>query len=98
MLPTAFGEDDEEVDLPTGMRDLHIDPRKMLRRGSTLVVADLPTAASSSSASPASGAPDVMRTGVDPAGADAKATAKPKPPPTVFQEPDANSLLDSFGF
>ena len=89
MLPTAFGEDDEEVDLPAGMRDLHIDPRKMLRRGSTLVVADLPTAGPS-------GAPDVMRTGVDPAGADAK--AKPKPPPTVFQEPDANSLLDSFGF
>lgn len=23
---------------------------------------------------------------------------KPKPPPTVFEEPDANSLLDSFGF
>ena len=98
MLPTAFGEDDEDVDIDAGMRDLHIDPRKMLRRGSTLVVADLPAAGTTASpASPsAGGAPDVMRTGVDPATADSK--SKPKPPPTVFQEPDANSLLDSFGF
>lgn len=28
----------------------------------------------------------------------AKAEEKRKPPPTQFQEPDANSLLDSFGF
>ncbi|KAI9815640.1 MAG: regulator of (H+)-ATPase in vacuolar membrane [Thelocarpon impressellum] len=52
------------------------DPRKMLRRRSSLVVADLPT-------SPR--LPD-MKSG------------STKPPPSVFEEPDANSLLNSFGF
>jgi hypothetical protein len=49
-----------------------VDYRKMLRRRSSLVVADLPKA------------PAVSQ--------------KTKPPPTVFHEPDASSLLDSFGF
>lgn len=56
-----------------------IDPRKLLRRRSSLVVADLPT-------SPMVGE---MRSG---------GGGFSKPPPSVFEEPDANSLLDSFGF
>ncbi|KAL8927727.1 MAG: hypothetical protein Q9208_002142 [Pyrenodesmia sp. 3 TL-2023] len=53
------------------------DPRKMLRRRSSLVVDDL--------TSPKS--PREMRTGM----------GKP-PPQKVFEEPEASSLLDSFGF
>ncbi|KAF2969895.1 hypothetical protein GQX73_g3666 [Xylaria multiplex] len=56
-----------------------IDPTKLLRRRSSLVVQDLPL-------SPA--IPGDMKTGGH----------SVKPPPSVFQEPDANSLLDSFGF
>ncbi|BDD64315.1 hypothetical protein MAP00_009145 [Monascus purpureus] len=51
-----------------------VDYRKLLRRRSSLVVADMP-----------------IRPGHE-------TTSKPKPPPTMFHEPDANSLLDSFGF
>ncbi len=53
------------------------DPRKMLRRRSSLVVADLPSPK----------VPTEMRSGII-----------GKPPPKVFEEPDANSLLDTFGF
>ncbi|KAL9584717.1 MAG: hypothetical protein Q9212_001949 [Teloschistes hypoglaucus] len=53
------------------------DPRKMLRRRSSLVVDDL--------TSPKS--PTGMRAGM----------GKP-PPQKVFEEPEANSLLDNFGF
>ncbi|KAL8645036.1 MAG: hypothetical protein Q9226_007480 [Calogaya cf. arnoldii] len=53
------------------------DPRKMLRRRSSLVVDDL--------SSPKS--PTGMKAGM----------GKP-PPQKVFEEPEANSLLDSFGF
>lgn len=50
----------------------------MRRRGSSLVVADLPAPAVVTE----------MKSG----------GMKPHGPPTVFEEPDANSLLDSFGF
>ncbi|KAI9875830.1 MAG: regulator of (H+)-ATPase in vacuolar membrane [Pleopsidium flavum] len=53
------------------------DPRKMLRRRSSLVVADLPGPK----------LPNEMKPGV-----------MGDRPPRVFEEPDANSLLDSFGF
>ncbi|KAI0112184.1 RAVE protein 1 C terminal-domain-containing protein [Nemania sp. FL0031] len=56
-----------------------VDPTKLLRRRSSLIVQDMPL-------TPA--IPGDMKTG-------GRAV---KPPPTVFQEPDANSLLDSFGF
>ncbi|KAI0455993.1 RAVE protein 1 C terminal-domain-containing protein [Xylaria acuta] len=56
-----------------------VDPTKLLRRHSSLIIQDIPFA-------PA--VPTDMKTGGHAA----------KPPPTVFQEPDANSLLDSFGF
>lgn len=53
------------------------DPRKMLRRRSSLVVADLPSPK----------LPGELRSGI-----------MGKQPPKVFEEPDGNSLLDSFGF
>lgn len=58
-----------------------VDYRKMLRRRSSLVVADMPI-------TPAEPSKEATE----------KAAPKPKPPPTMFHEPDANSLLDSFGF
>ena len=70
------------------------DPRKLLRRRSSLVVDDMQHALSS---------PRVAQSPDARAGDDAfkvhKATeGAKKPPPTVFEEPDASSLLDSFGF
>lgn len=53
-----------------------VDPRKLLRRRSSLVVADIP---------------------MNPLG-EMKSANKEKQQPTVFEEPDAGSLLDSFGF
>ncbi|KAI9783951.1 MAG: regulator of (H+)-ATPase in vacuolar membrane [Geoglossum umbratile] len=53
------------------------DPRLMLRRRSSLVVADLPSS-------------HVI--------AELKAGGVTKSTPTVFEEPEASSLLDSFGF
>ncbi|KAH0537711.1 hypothetical protein FGG08_005518 [Glutinoglossum americanum] len=53
------------------------DPRLMLRRRSSLVVADLPNPEMLSG----------MKTG-----------GLSNPPPSVFEEPEASSLLDSFGF
>ncbi|KAH8677734.1 RAVE protein 1 C terminal-domain-containing protein [Xylariales sp. PMI_506] len=55
-----------------------IDPTKMLKRRSSLVVADIPYSPIRAE----------NETG----------TAKAKQAPTVFEEPDASSLLDSFGF
>lgn len=54
-----------------------IDPIKLTRRRSSLVVADLPVQPQ---------LPLELKAGHQ------KAT------PTMFEEPDANSLLDSFGF
>jgi hypothetical protein len=52
------------------------DPRRMLRRRSSLVVADLPARSLLETSS------GVLK----------------KPPPSVFEEPESSSLLDSFGF
>lgn len=66
-----------------------VDYRKLLRRRSSLVVADLPVRLANAEQRPA--APKTP--------ADDSKEEKPKPkPPTMFHEPDANSLLDSFGF
>ncbi|PLB35074.1 WD repeat protein [Aspergillus candidus] len=65
-----------------------IDYSKMLRRRSSLVVADMPIKPS-------------FPQGLESEAVDteeAPQKPKPKPPPTTFHEPDANSLLDSFGF
>ncbi|KAI1654207.1 regulator of V-ATPase in vacuolar membrane protein [Daldinia decipiens] len=56
-----------------------IDPSKLLRRRSSLVVQDMPMS-------------HVARTDMKTGGHGVK------PPPSVFEEPDTNSLLDSFGF
>ena len=61
----------------TATTDSIPDPRKLLRRRSSLVVDDLPSPKS------------------PPVGA---GKGKKPPPAKVFEEPDANSLLDSFGF
>lgn len=86
-----------------------IDPLKLLKRRSSLVVADLPLTSPGLGASPAAVAaaqmmmPAEMKSGGvgaggGLAGGGGAGGQKPKPPPTVFEEPDANSLLDSFGF
>ncbi|KAI1325613.1 RAVE protein 1 C terminal-domain-containing protein [Xylariaceae sp. FL0255] len=66
-----------------------VDPRKLLRRRSSLVVQDLPLSPTAATAAVV----DNMKTG----GITSRGV-KVKPPPSVFEEPDANSLLDSFGF
>ncbi len=53
-----------------------------LMRRSSLVVADLPVSPVSAQM------PTEMKSGGH----------RQQPPPTVFEEPDSNSLLDSFGF
>lgn len=69
------------ANVPRGLGG-EIDPLRLLKRRSSLVVADLPV-------SPvATKVPTDMRTGGH----------HPQQPPTVFEEPDSNSLLDSFGF
>ena len=68
---------------PTVFKNLggEADPRRMMRRRSSLVVADLPMPI----------VPMEMKSGGAHAG-------KHHPPPPVFEEPESNSLLDSFGF
>ena len=67
-------------DISTELQENGVDYRKMLRRRSSLVVADMPIR------------PAVSQEPTSPV------APKPKPPPSTFHEPDANSLLDSFGF
>lgn len=69
------------------------DPRQLLRRRSSLVIDDIPQVTSPR----AGGFPPSSGIQEESFGRAATAEAK-KPPPTVFEEPDANSLLDSFGF
>ncbi|KAF2003615.1 hypothetical protein P154DRAFT_617532 [Amniculicola lignicola CBS 123094] len=85
------------------------DPRKLLRRRSSLVVADLPTREHVTNilATQKGGVKEVDEetdsedeVGGKNDGAKEKEGngEKKKPPPTQFKEPDANSLLDAFGF
>lgn len=67
----------EAKDVSAELQENGVDYRKMLRRRSSLVVADMPVKTEEAPAPP---------------------KPKPQPPPTNFTEPDANSLLDSFGF
>ncbi|KAI0484638.1 RAVE protein 1 C terminal-domain-containing protein [Xylariaceae sp. FL0804] len=69
------------------------DPRKLLRRRSSLVVQDMPMPLSPTAAT-TNMAPSEMKTG----GGHGHGVVKPPANPTVFEEPDASSLLDSFGF
>lgn len=104
-----------------GSADFEFDPRKLLRRRSSLVVADLPAAREhlkgggegAVAEEESDGQEDEDKEG-EGSGEDDdddeeeeeeeeedEEPAKPapkKPPPTQFHEPDANSLLDAFGF
>jgi hypothetical protein len=82
-----------------------VDPRLVLRRRSSLVVDDLPPDFKRHSITDEpSISEEVESNGVN--GHDKQADEKRKQPkqeekkkkPTQFQEPDANSLLDAFGF
>jgi hypothetical protein len=80
IIPTALDPDNAVTDY-----------RKLLRRRSSLVIADLPVRSASELLSSSSSKDDNIKSPTT-------AAAKPKPQPTTFEEPDANSLLDSFGF
>lgn len=69
-------------DIPQELQEHGVDYRKMLRRRSSLVVADMPIKQAISQ---------------EPKSPTVSQKPQPQPPPT-FNEPDANSLLDSFGF
>lgn len=94
--------------------DFDFDPRKLLRRRSSLVVADLPTREHIKNVLTANSGMVEEETDDDESKAKdgnkakekeetkkeepKKEESKKKPPPTQFHEPDANSLLDAFGF
>ena len=87
--------------------DFDFDPRKLLRRRSSLVVADLPARehiknelAENKGAlkEEESEDEDGEESENEEAEEQPKTEEKKKPPPTQFKEPDANSLLDAFGF
>ncbi|KAH8698569.1 WD repeat protein [Talaromyces proteolyticus] len=70
----------------TPFADTETDYRKFLRRRSSLVIADLPLRLPREAAQEAIKSPTTPK------------RPQPKPKPTMFEEPDSNSLLDSFGF
>jgi hypothetical protein len=89
--------------------EYNFDPRKLLRRRSSLVVDDLPAREHVKNElvggegrveemededSEDEGQKKVEKADVE----EKKDEPKKKPPPTQFQEPDASSLLDAFGF
>jgi hypothetical protein len=88
--------------------DFDFDPRKLLRRRSSLVVADLPAREHIKSDLMASKATveeaenensdKEYNDGESEDQGEEKKKKKKKPTPTQFQEPDASSLLDAFGF
>jgi len=81
--------------------DFDFDPRKLLRRRSSLVVADLPTRdrtrADGDNALEEHKEAEEEKEGSEKE-VEKKEEKKKKPPPTQFNEPDAKSLLDAFGF
>jgi hypothetical protein len=89
--------------------DFDFDPRKLLRRRSSLVVADLPAreyVKNDLAESKGTLDEDEHEESEDEHGQaeeddkaeEKKEEPKKKPPPTQFQEPDSSSLLDAFGF
>jgi hypothetical protein len=83
---------------PSALDGYEINPRKILRRRSSLVVADLPVLSHVKKEGHESSIVEGVDSEESEAEVNGKATTKKKPPPTQFTEPDANSLLDSFGF
>jgi hypothetical protein len=103
--PTYFNQP------PSALDGFDIDPRRLLRRRSSLVVADLPLSPTiehhkkislTGGSAIAEEKEDINGSqthGVEKDEEDKRQDdKKKKPPPTQFIEPDANSLLDSFGF
>lgn len=105
--PTYFNQP------PSALDGFDIDPRRLLRRRSSLVVADLPLSptiehhkklsltdgsAIAEEAVPSGNVNGTGKTNTNGFRQDEEPKEKKKPPPTQFVEPDANSLLDSFGF
>ncbi|KAJ4295133.1 regulator of (H+)-ATPase in vacuolar membrane [Kalmusia sp. IMI 367209] len=83
--------------------DFDFDPRKLLRRRSSLVIADLPAREHVASALAESKgsiveAESESEEEEEENKVDEVKKEQKKPPPTQFQEPDASSLLDAFGF
>ncbi|KAF2706302.1 hypothetical protein K504DRAFT_459602 [Pleomassaria siparia CBS 279.74] len=84
--------------------DFAFDPRKLLRRRSSLVVADLPKREHVANALVGTVGSTVKEEDSDSDGVaekkkdEKKPEEKKKPAPTQFTEPDASSLLDAFGF
>jgi hypothetical protein len=85
---------------PSALDGFEIDPRKVLRRRSSLVVADLPilTHVNREGHESAIVEGGDERDSEDESDGGKDVVEKKKPQPTQFKEPDANSLLDSFGF
>jgi hypothetical protein len=77
-------------------KDFEFDPRKLLRRRSSLVVADLPAREHVREGLQAEGVREEESS--DEEVQEKKEEEKKKPPPTQFKEPEASSLLDAFGF
>ncbi|KAF2110546.1 WD repeat protein-like protein [Lophiotrema nucula] len=111
LSPAIPGESFHAHGLNQATTDFEFDPRKLLRRRSSLVVADLPAREHLSrmlsdrrDTVKEEGSSDEDDGDKKPAQVDGKVDEKKKeepkkkPPPTQFQEPDANSLLDAFGF
>ncbi|KUI67091.1 Regulator of V-ATPase in vacuolar membrane protein 1 [Cytospora mali] len=71
-----------------------INPLKLLKRRSSLVVADLPVSPLSAKVVPG----EAGRMGGGLLSPTGEKKPKAQPPPTMFEEPDASSLLDNFGF
>jgi hypothetical protein len=94
---------------PSALQGFEIDPRKVLRRRSSLVVADLPLNEFKRLSVSGHEDPDIKEeeeegeTNGDEVkmngfGEKKDSKKKEKPAPTQFTEPDASSLLDAFGF
>jgi hypothetical protein len=83
--------------------DLDFDPRKLLRRRSSLVVDDLPAREQRGVFNEFAEGEGTVEEGSeeddgDEGEVEEEEKVERKPPPTQFKEPDANSLLDAFGF
>jgi len=84
------------------LQSYELDPRRILRRRSSMVVDDLPADFTRLSMDSEDILEEPEPNGIngrsDTNGHKPAPTEKKKPTPTQFKEPDANDLLDSFGF
>ncbi|EEP82357.1 conserved hypothetical protein [Uncinocarpus reesii 1704] len=76
--------------LSIGLLENVPNPNKLLKRRSSLVVADMHLSPGLQE--------EIRKAATDVADKQARAAHGTQPPPTTFEEPDTSSLLDSFGF